>query len=80
MTVRLEMRMLMRVRMGSCWVAASVVAASTGGRGARVVVGGGVLVWLRVLVRAVSLGLSSLFLCCLALRGVVLVVVLLLLV
>ena len=38
---RLEMGMLTRVCKGSCWVAASVVAAAAGGRGAWVVVGGG---------------------------------------
>ena len=38
---RLEMGMLTRVRTGSCSVAASVVAAAAGGRGARDVVGGG---------------------------------------
>ena len=37
---RLEKGMLTRVWMGSCWVAASVVAAAAGGRGAWVVVGG----------------------------------------
>ena len=42
--------------------------------------GWGVLAWARVRVRAVSLGLSSLFLWCWGLRGVVLVVVLLLVV
>ena len=41
MTGRLEMGMFTRVWMGSCWVAASVVAAAAGGRGAWVVVGGG---------------------------------------
>ena len=41
MTGRLEMGMLTRVWTGSCWVAASVVAAAAGGRGAWVVVGGG---------------------------------------
>ena len=38
---RLEMGMLTRVWTGSCWVAASAVAAAAGGRGAWVVVGGG---------------------------------------
>ena len=38
---RLEMGMLTRVWTGSCWVAASVVAALARGRGARDVVGGG---------------------------------------
>ena len=38
---RLEMGMLMTVWTGSCWVAASVVAAPAGGRGARDVVGCG---------------------------------------
>ena len=33
MTGRLEMGMLTRVWTGSCWVAASVVAAAAGGRG-----------------------------------------------
>ena len=42
--------------------------------------GWGVLVWVRVWVRAVSLGLASLRLWCCGLRGVVLVVVLLLVV
>ena len=42
--------------------------------------GWGFLVWVRVWVRAVSLGLLSLLLWCWGLRGVVLVVVLLLLV
>ena len=42
--------------------------------------GWGVLVWVRVWVRAVSLGLPSLLLWCWGLSGVVLVVVLLLLV
>ena len=41
MTGRLEMQMLTRVLTGSCWVAASVVAAAAGGRGAQVVVGRG---------------------------------------
>ena len=41
MTGRLEMGMLTRVWTGSCWVAASVLATAAGGRGARVVVGGG---------------------------------------
>ena len=41
MTGRLEMGMLTTVWMGSCWVAASAVAAAAGGRGAWVVVGGG---------------------------------------
>ena len=41
MTGRLEMGMFTRVWMGSCLVAASVVAATAGGRGAWVVVGGG---------------------------------------
>ena len=40
MTGRLEMGMLTRVWTGSCWVAAPVVAAAAGGRGAWVVVGG----------------------------------------
>ena len=38
---RLEMGMLTRVWTGSCWMAASVVAAAAGERGAWVVVGGG---------------------------------------
>ena len=38
MTGRLEMGMLTRVWTGLYWVAASVVAAAAGGRGARVVV------------------------------------------
>ena len=42
--------------------------------------GSGVLVWVRVQVRVVSLGLPLLFLCCWGLRRLVLVVVLLLLV
>ena len=41
MTGRLEMGMLTSVWTGSCWVAASVVVAAAGGRGAWVVVGGG---------------------------------------
>ena len=41
MTGSLEMGMFMRVWTGSCWVAASVVAAVAGRRGARVVVRGG---------------------------------------
>ena len=41
MTGRLEMGMLTRVWTGSCWVAASAVAAAAGGREAWVVVGGG---------------------------------------
>ena len=41
MTGRLEMGMCTRVWTGSCWVAASVVAAAAGGRGAWVVVGAG---------------------------------------
>ena len=64
MTGRLEMGMFTRVWTGSCWVAASVVAAAAGGRGAWVVVGWGVLVWVRVWVRAVFLGLASLRLWC----------------
>ena len=48
-----------------------------GGLGCR---GWGVLVWVRVWVRAVSLGLPSLRLWCWGLRGVLLVVVLLLVV
>ena len=40
-TGRLEMGMLTRVWTAFCWVAASVVAAAAGGRGAWVVVGGG---------------------------------------
>ena len=54
MTGRLEMGMLMRVWKESCWVAASAVAAAAGGLG--------VLVWVRVWGRAVSLGLPSLLL------------------
>ena len=80
---RLEMGMLMRVWTGSCWVAASVVAAAAwggGGGGGSGFGGWGVLVRVRVRVRVVSLGLSSLFLWFWGLRGVVLVVVLLLLV
>ena len=41
MTGRLEMGMFTRIWTGSCWMAASVVAAAAGGRGAGVVVGGG---------------------------------------
>ena len=41
MTGRFEMGMLTTVWTGSCWVAASVVAAAAGGRGAWVVEGGG---------------------------------------
>ena len=41
MTGRLEMGMFTRVWTGSCWVAASVVAAAAGRRGAWVVAGGG---------------------------------------
>ena len=41
MTGRSKMGMLTRVWTGSCWVGASVVAVAAGGRGARVVVGGG---------------------------------------
>ena len=41
MTGRLEMGMLTRVWTGSCWVAASAVAAAAGVRGALVVVDGG---------------------------------------
>ena len=41
MTGRLRMGMLTRVSKGSCWVAASAVAAADGGMGAWVVVGGG---------------------------------------
>ena len=41
MTGRLEMGMLTSVWAGSCWLAASVVVAAVGGRGARVVMGGG---------------------------------------
>ena len=43
MTGRLEIGMLTRVWTGSCWVAASVVAAAAEGRGAWVVVAGGSL-------------------------------------
>ena len=80
MTGRLEMGMLTRVWTGSCLVAASVVVAAAGGRGASVVAGWGVLAWVRVQVRAVSFGFASLHLWCCGLRGVVLVVVLLLVV
>ena len=38
---RLEIGLLTRVWTGSCWVAASVMAAAAWGRGARDVVGGG---------------------------------------
>ena len=41
MTNRLDMAMLMTVWKGLCWVAASVVAAAAGGRGAQAVVGRG---------------------------------------
>ena len=77
MTGRLKMGMLTRVWTGSCWVAASVVAAAAGGEGGPDCGWCRVLVWVRVRVRAVFLGLSSLFLWCSGLRGVVLVVVLL---
>ena len=80
MTGRLEMGMLTRVWTRSCLVATSMVASAAGGRGAWVLVGRGALVWVRVRVRAVSLGLASLRLSCCGLRGVVLVVVLLLMV
>ena len=69
MTGRLEMGMLTRVWTGSCWVAASVVAAAAGGRGAWVVVGGGSWFRLGFRVRAVSLGLPSLLLWCLGCVG-----------
>ena len=51
--------MLTRVWTGSCWVAATAVAADTGRRGAREVPRWGVLVWVRVGVRAGSLVLLS---------------------
>ena len=59
MTGRLGIGMLTRVWTVSCWVAASVVAAAAGGRGARDVVGGGSIFLVRVWVRARSLLLLS---------------------
>ena len=64
MTGRLDVGMLTRVWTGSFWVAASVVAAAAGWRGAWVVVGGGSWFGLGFWVRAVSLGLVSLHLWC----------------
>ena len=64
MTGRLVTGMLTRVWTGSCWVAASAVVVAAGGRGAWVVVGGRVLAWVRVWVRAVSVGFVSLRLWC----------------
>ena len=69
--------MLRRVWTGSCWVAASFVAAAAGG-GSLGCGGWGVPVWIRVWVRAVSLGLQLLLLWCWRLCGVVVVVLLLL--
>ena len=84
MTGRLEMAMLTRVWTASCWVAASVVAAAAGGRGARVfAVGGswfGLGFGLEFGLGRCRLGCRRCFSWCWGLRGVVLVVVLLLLV
>ena len=56
---RLEMGMLRRVWTGSCWLAACVVAAAAGGEGVSGCGGWGVLVRVRVLVRAWLLVLPS---------------------
>ena len=77
MTGRLEVEILTRVWTGSCWVAASVVAAAAGGRGAWVVVGGGSWLGLGFGLGRCRLGLCR---CVCGLRGVVLLVVLLLVV
>ena len=78
MTGRLEMGMLMRV-----WTGSGLGGRLFGGGGRWWEVGVGcggweVLLWVKVWVRAVSLGLALLRLWCCGLRGVVLVVVLLL--
>ena len=79
---RLETGMLTRVLTGSCWVAASVVAALAGGRGGSGCGGLVVLawVWVRVWVGAPSLVLPSYLLWFFDLCGVVLVLLLLVMV
>ena len=61
MTGRLEMKMLTRVWTGSCWVAAAVVAAAAGWRGAWVVVGGGSWPGLEFVLGQCRLGLCRRF-------------------
>ena len=79
MTGRVEMGMLTTVWTGSCWVAASVVAAAAGGRGAWVVVGGRFWLWLGFWLGQCRLGLCR-CVCGVVGCGAVLVVVLLLVV
>ena len=78
MTGRLEMGMLTRFWTGSCWVAASVLTAAAGGRGAWGVVGGGSWFGLGFGLGRCRLGWRLCRLWCRGLRGVVLVVLLLL--
>ena len=77
MMLRLEMEMLTRVWRGLCWVAASVVAAAAGRRGARDVVGWGSWFWLGFGLGRGRLCCRRSFLWCLGLFGVVLVLLLL---